>query len=109
MRLHHTLTAATGALLLTLALPTSAHATTGDFNYKTSTGQDAGLSDPASGICLNLPEATAENPANSPENLTASTATVFLEADCEGDTYTAMNPGKKLDANTQIRSVIFSS
>ncbi|MFD7084930.1 hypothetical protein [Streptomyces sp. NPDC059918] len=108
MRLHHSLTAAAGALLLALALPTSAHAAAGEFNYTTSTGQTAGIADPQSGICINLPEATAENPADSPQNFTDATATVFLDTDCEGDTYTAMNPGKKLDANTQLRSVIFS-
>ncbi|MGW1643090.1 hypothetical protein [Streptomyces lavendulae] len=106
MRLHQSLTAAAGALLLTLALPTSAHAAAGDFLYTASTGQTASLADPQSGICLNLPEATEENPANSPQNFTD--ATVFLETDCNGDTYTVMNPGKKLDTHTQLRSVIFS-
>ncbi|MFF3863315.1 hypothetical protein [Streptomyces sp. NPDC002209] len=108
MRSRHTLAAAAGALLLTLTLPTSAHAATGDFLYKTSTGQSAAIADPESNICINLPETTEEAPGNSPENFTTSTATVFLETDCNGDTYTAMNPGKRLDANTQIRSVIFS-
>ncbi|MFE3762496.1 hypothetical protein ACFXPI_12110 [Streptomyces sp. NPDC059104] len=106
MRSRHALTAATSALLL--ALPTSAHAATGDFNYKTSTGQSTGIADPDSSICINLPGTSEEAPGNSPENLTSSTATVFTETDCNGDTYTVMNPGKRLDANTQIRSVIFS-
>ncbi|MFD8019002.1 hypothetical protein ACFV6G_01040 [Streptomyces lavendulae] len=109
MRLHHSLTTAAGALLLALALPTSAHAATGDFQYKASDGQDAVLADPDSAICLNLPGTSQEAPGDSPQNFTNATATVFLETDCNGDTYTTLNPGQKADANTRIRSVIFSS
>ncbi|MCX4683597.1 hypothetical protein [Kitasatospora purpeofusca] len=108
MRLHRTLGTTVGALLLALAVPNSAHSTTGDFLYKTSTGEKAGISDQTSSVCINLPATTEEAPGNSPENYTVSTATVFLEADCEGDTYTAMEPGAKLGEDTKIRSVIFS-
>ncbi|GLX34266.1 hypothetical protein Sros01_03390 [Streptomyces roseochromogenus] len=108
MRLHHTLGASVGALLLALAVPTSAHATTGDFLYKTSTGQDAGLSDADSGICVNLAGTTTQEPGNSPQNFTTSTATVFLEQDCEGDTYATMKPGAKLGETVKVGSVIFS-
>ncbi len=108
MRRHRTLGTTVGALLLALAVPTSAHSTTGDFLYRTSTGQEAGLSDQSSRVCVNLPDTTEEAPGDSPQNLTTSTATVFLETDCNGDTYSAVDPGKKLGEDTKIRSVIFS-
>ncbi|MGW7056938.1 hypothetical protein ACWGHM_00150 [Streptomyces sp. NPDC054904] len=108
MRLHQTLGAIVGALLLALAVPTSAHATTGDFAYKTGTGQEATVSDAASGQCINLPGTTEEAPGHSPQNLTISTATVFLDTDCDGDTYSAIEPGKKLGEEVKVRSVIFS-
>ncbi|MFD8695472.1 hypothetical protein [Kitasatospora purpeofusca] len=110
MRLHRTLGAPVGALLVALAVAVSpsAHATTGDFFYKTSTGEKAGISDQTSGVCINLPATTEEAPGNSPENYTVSTATVFLETDCNGDTYTAMDPGKKLGEDVKVRSVVFS-
>ncbi|MGV9263797.1 hypothetical protein ACWDRR_03910 [Kitasatospora sp. NPDC003701] len=108
MRLHRTLGATAGALLLALALPSPVHATTGDFLYKTATGQEAGLPDAASGRCINLDGATEQDPAHSPRNFTTSTATVFLETDCDGDTYVAMDPGKELGEDTKIRSVVFS-
>lgn len=108
MRLHRTLGATVGALLLALAVPSTAHSTTGDFNYKTSTGESAGISDQASGECINLLGTTEEAPGNSPENYTVSTATVFLETDCNGDTYSELKPGAKLGEDVKIRSVIFS-
>ncbi|MFD4866231.1 hypothetical protein [Streptomyces sp. NPDC058412] len=109
MRLHQTLGATVGALLLALAVPTSAHATTGDFLYKTSTGQDAGLADPASGVCINLPNTTEEALGHSPQNNTVSTATAFAGTDCDEEgAYYAMDPGKKLGEEAKIRSVIFS-
>ncbi|MFD8027018.1 hypothetical protein ACFYZ9_37210 [Streptomyces sp. NPDC001691] len=108
MRLHQTLGAAVGALLLALAVPTSAHATTGDFLYKTSTGQEAGVADPASGRCIDLPGTSGDAPGHSPRNFTTSTATVFLEADCEGDTYYVMKPGTKLGDKLKLSSVVFS-
>ncbi|MFE9220952.1 hypothetical protein ACFYN3_32030 [Streptomyces lavendulae] len=108
LRLHRTLGATVGAPLLALAVPTSAHATTGDFLYKTSTGQNAGLSDANSGIRINLLGTTAQEPGHSPQNFTVSTATVFAEQDCEGDTCTAMNPGTKLGEEREVGSVIFS-
>lgn len=89
-------------------MPSSAHATTGDFLYKTSTGQDAGVSDQESGVCINLPGTTEEAPGNSPQNFTISTATVFLETDCNGDTYSELKPGAKLGEDVKVRSVIFA-
>ncbi|MFB7376371.1 hypothetical protein ACFC26_33120 [Kitasatospora purpeofusca] len=107
MRLHRTLGTTVGALLLALAVPTSAHSTTGDFLYRTSTGQDAGVSDQTSGVCINLPGTTEEAPGDSPQNFTTSTATVFLEAECAGDNHAALKPGAKLGEDFKVRSVIF--
>ncbi|WP_406179373.1 hypothetical protein [Streptomyces sp. NBC_01006] len=108
MRLHQTLGATAGALLLALAVPTSAHAATGDFLYKTSTGQEAGVADAESGVCINLPGTTTQEPGHSPQNFTTSTATVFPEPDCEGDAYVVMKPGTKLGETTKLSSVVFS-
>nr|BEK65083.1 hypothetical protein KPHV_23100 [Kitasatospora purpeofusca] len=108
MRLRNSLVAAAGALLITLAVPTSAHAATGDFLYKVGPGVPAGLADPRSRECINLFGATEDHPAFAPENFTTSTATVFLDFDCDGDTYYVMNPGKKLGNRLKLRSVIFS-
>ncbi|MFK0223698.1 hypothetical protein ACIQWN_36625 [Streptomyces vinaceus] len=47
-------------------------------------------------------------PAQSPWNRTDATATVFLDFNCDGDTYYVMTPGKKLGPLLKFRSVIFS-
>ncbi|MFJ3975951.1 hypothetical protein [Streptomyces sp. NPDC090021] len=108
MHLRNAAVAALGAFTLLLALPNSASAATGEFHYKTSTGTTQLLLDPASEECVNLPETTAETPGSAPQNLTASTATVFTEFDCDGDDYIVMNPGKKLGDNVKVRSVVFN-
>ncbi|MER5639778.1 hypothetical protein ABT095_22815 [Kitasatospora sp. NPDC002227] len=108
MRLRTSLAAFGGALLLTLSMPTSSYAATGDFLYKVAPGAEAVLADPQSGVCLNLDGATEADPAYAPQNFTNSTATVFLDSDCNGDTFYVMNPGKKLGDRLKLRSVIFS-
>ncbi|MDY0816598.1 hypothetical protein [Kitasatospora purpeofusca] len=108
MRLRNSLVAAAGALLITLAVPNSAHAATGDFLYKVGNGTPAGVADPESGTCINVPGASESHPAFAPHNLTTSTATVFVESDCDGDVFYVMNPGKKLGDRLKFRSVLFS-
>ncbi|MFB7619438.1 hypothetical protein [Kitasatospora sp. NPDC056181] len=108
MRLRNAVIAATSALALVLAVPTSANAAAGDFLYKIGPGVPAGIADPASGECVNLFGATEEHPAFAPENFTTSTATVFLDFDCNGDTFYVMNPGKKLGDRLKLRSVVLS-
>ncbi|MFD5083427.1 hypothetical protein ACFWOG_12410 [Kitasatospora sp. NPDC058406] len=108
MRLRTTAAAALGALALLVSVPTSAQAATGDFLYKVGPGVPAGLADPESRECINLFGATEDHPAFAPENFTTSTATVFLDFNCDGDTYYVMNPGKKLGNRLKLRSVIFS-
>ncbi|WP_406207516.1 hypothetical protein OH807_34960 [Kitasatospora sp. NBC_01560] len=108
MRLRNTLLAAASAIALVLAVPTSAGAATGDFLYKVGPGVPAGLADPDSRECINLFGATEADPAFAPENFTTSTATVFLDFNCDGDVYYVMNPGKKLGNRLKLRSVLFS-
>ncbi|WP_037909274.1 hypothetical protein [Actinacidiphila yeochonensis] len=100
--------AAASALALVLAVPVSANAATGDFYYKVGPGVPVGLPDPESGVCIDLPWTTEEAPGFAPENLTTSTATVYLDADCGGDVYYVMTPGKKLGDRLKTRSVVFS-
>ncbi|MFJ3220071.1 hypothetical protein ACIPLC_29655 [Kitasatospora sp. NPDC086801] len=108
MRLRNTALAVASAVALVLAVPTSANAATGDFLYRVGPGVPAGLADPESGQCINLFGATEKDPAFAPENFTTSTATVFLDFDCNGDVFYVMNPGKKLGDRLKLRSVVFS-
>ncbi|MFJ7243805.1 hypothetical protein ACIQWA_04080 [Kitasatospora sp. NPDC098652] len=108
MRLRNAVLAVASAAALVLAVPMSANAATGDFLYKVGPGVPAGLADPESGTCINLFGATENDPAYAPDNFTNSTATVFLDFDCNGDTYYVMNPGKRLGNRLKLRSVIFS-
>ncbi|MEU9074600.1 hypothetical protein ACFYUY_10020 [Kitasatospora sp. NPDC004745] len=110
MRLRNTVLALASAATLVLAVPTSATAATGDFLYRVGVppiGIPTGLADPESRVCIDLPD-IGNLPAFAPENFTTSTATVFLDAHCDGDTYYVMNPGKKLGDRLRLRSVIFS-
>ncbi|MFI2609358.1 hypothetical protein [Kitasatospora sp. NPDC018619] len=108
MRLRNAVLAAASAIALVLAVPFSANAAQGDFLYKVGPGVPAGLADPRSGECVDLPWTTQEVPGFAPENLTGSTATVFLDFGCEGDTFYVMNPGKRLGDRLKLRSVVFS-
>ncbi|WP_042378959.1 hypothetical protein [Streptacidiphilus melanogenes] len=108
MRLRQAAVTAVGVLAFTLSASSPASAATGDFLYKVGPGVPTGIANPDSGKCINLPFATEDAPGFAPENYTDATATVFLDADCEGDTYYVMNPGKKLGDRLKLRSVIFS-
>ncbi|MEU8463946.1 hypothetical protein [Streptomyces sp. NPDC029003] len=108
MRLHQTLGAATGALLMVLTLPTTAQAAQGEFLYRTSTHREAGIHNPESGTCINLPGTGENTPGHSPKNHTNATATLFLEADCSGDTYFVVEPGHSLNRRAKFRSIVFS-
>ncbi|MEV7021343.1 hypothetical protein [Kitasatospora sp. NPDC093558] len=109
MRLRNAVLASASALALVLAVPASANAATGDFLYKVGPlpGIPTGIFDPQSRVCIDLPD-TGFEPGYAPENFTTSTATVFLEAHCDGDVFYVMNPGKKLGDRLKLRSVIFS-
>ncbi|MCX5587819.1 hypothetical protein [Streptomyces erythrochromogenes] len=115
MRPRHAAVAAFGALTLLLAVPTSATAATGEFQY-TVTGLDGRplrviLEDPESEECITLPEVAdpgAASPAHSPRNRTTSTATVFTEPGCEGDHFTLRPVTGHGSERLKLRSVVFS-
>ncbi|MFH9821141.1 hypothetical protein [Streptomyces sp. NPDC017230] len=106
--------AAASALALLLAVSGSAAAATGQFRYSytTADGYEAVgfLNDPASGECINLPApgSAPGSASRAPRNLTDSTATVFLGADCSGDTYYTLRPGSGASDRLLVRSVVFS-
>ncbi|AXE24704.1 hypothetical protein C0216_15685 [Streptomyces globosus] len=114
MRLRSTLAAALGGLLLSVALPASpAAAANGDFTYSyvglNGLNLRGVLADPDSSVCINIPETVGSAlPALAPSNFTDSTATVFLDSDCDGDTFYVMAPGKRLGERLRLRSVVFS-
>ncbi|WP_369203101.1 hypothetical protein [Streptomyces sp. PU-14G] len=105
--------AAASALVLLVALPNSASAATGQFRYTYTTeeGYEAVgfLNHPDSGQCIDLPApGSAPGSASSaPKNHTDATATVFVDADCEG-AYYVLPPGKGASDRLQLRSVVFS-
>lgn len=106
--------AACSAFVLLLAAPGAASAATGQFRYTytTAEGYEAVgfLNNPASGECINLPApgATPGTASRAPQNRTDATATVFLDADCEGDTYYTLAPGAGASERLLLRSVVFS-
>ncbi|WP_369384160.1 hypothetical protein [Streptomyces sp. cg36] len=113
MRLRNALVASASALLLGLTFANPAQAASGDFLYTyIGTGGirvNGQLADPESGVCIDIPETVGNDfPALAPRNLTTSTATVFLDANCDGDVYYVMPPGKKLGDRLRFRSVLFS-
>ncbi|GAA3032591.1 hypothetical protein [Kitasatospora sp. NPDC006786] len=108
MRLRNAVLAAASAVALVLAVPFSANAAEGDFLYKVGPGVITGLADPQSRECIDLPWTTEDAPGFAPENLTRSTATVYLDFGCTGDVFYVMNPGKKLGDRLKLRSVVFS-
>ncbi|MFE4515352.1 hypothetical protein ACFRMQ_14315 [Kitasatospora sp. NPDC056783] len=107
MRLRNAVLAAASAIALVLAVPFSAHAAEGEFRSKYGFGSTSGLFNPPSGRCIDIPEATAEQPAFAPENITRSTATVYKDFDCNGESY-VLDPGKKASDRLKLRSVVFS-
>ncbi|RZU46079.1 hypothetical protein EV284_0734 [Streptomyces sp. BK022] len=106
--------AAVSAAVLLVAVPGSANAAGGQFRYSYTTvdGYEAVgfLNNPASGQCINLtpPAADPDSASRAPKNHTNATATVFLDADCEGDTYYVLPSGTGASDRLLVRSVIFS-
>lgn len=98
-----------------LAVPQSASAALGEFQY-TYVGSDGNthfriLLDPDSRECINLPEVSdpaTSQPAHSPRNPTASTATVFTDPDCDGDFFSLRPLTGRGSERLKFRSVVFS-
>ncbi|MGK5641191.1 hypothetical protein ACSNOK_23180 [Streptomyces sp. URMC 126] len=115
MRLRAALATAAGALALIVALPTTAAAAEGRFEY-TYTGLDgrpqvAALEDPPSGECLTLPEVAdpgSSSPAHSPRNRTDARAEVFTDPGCTGDSFTLRPHTGYGTERLKVRSVRFS-
>ncbi|MFI9295692.1 hypothetical protein [Streptomyces gardneri] len=114
MRLRHSVAAACGALALTAALATPAHAATGEFHYRfvglSGEPQTATLYDPPSRECVPIPEASdpgASSPAFAPHNDTGEYAIVFTGADCTGDSWTLRPHGRPATDRLTLRSVVF--
>ncbi|MCD9901070.1 hypothetical protein LUR56_15815 [Streptomyces sp. MT29] len=108
MRLRHSLAAAAGALLIIVSVPNSASAATGEFRYRGPLLGSHSLDNPSSQECINIPEATNLLPAQSPQNFTLSNATIFLDFDCDGDTFSTLSPGQTGGLLVKFRSVVFS-
>ncbi|MEU5536416.1 hypothetical protein [Streptomyces sp. NPDC020362] len=114
MRLRNAAVAAFGALALVLAVPSSASAAEGQFQYS-YTGLDgtpriAVLEDPVSRECITLPEVAdpgASSPAHSPRNRTDEYARVFTEPDCTGDSFTLRPHTGYGSERLKLRSVVF--
>ncbi|MFI6147989.1 hypothetical protein [Streptomyces sp. NPDC051109] len=116
MRLRNAAVAAFGAFTLLLAVPTSASAATGQFEYSV-VGLDGqplktSLENPVGEECITLPEVAdpnASEPAFSPRNRTDAVATVFTEPGCEGDYFTLRAHTGHGSARLKLRSVVFAS
>ncbi|WP_034089666.1 hypothetical protein [Streptacidiphilus albus] len=113
MRLRNSVAAAVGALVLVLALPTSAQAADGRFTYISHDGgwsQGRYLSDPPSGVCITLPgaEDPVGRPADSPRNDTDAWARVFTGTGCDGDYFDLRPSGGRASDRLKLRSVVFS-
>ncbi|MFH7599327.1 hypothetical protein WDV06_30150 [Streptomyces racemochromogenes] len=115
MRLRRASIAALGAFTLLLAVPQSASAAIGEFQY-TYIGLDGKphvrlLLDPLSRECITLPEAAdpdLSQPAHSPRNRTNTTATVFSDIECDGEFYALRPLVGRGNADMKFRSVVFS-
>ncbi|RST03822.1 hypothetical protein EF910_18790 [Streptomyces sp. WAC07149] len=115
MRFRRASIAAFGAFTLLLAVPSSASAAVGEFQYR-YTGTDGRshlgiLLDPDSGECHNLPHVDNPDttlPGDTPRNLTTSTATVFTDVDCEGEWFTLRPLVGRGSERLKLRSVVFS-
>ncbi|GGY97230.1 hypothetical protein CP967_21440 [Streptomyces nitrosporeus] len=114
MRLRSAVPAVLGAVLLLAAVPASASAATGQFRYDyvTVEGYEATgfLNSPPSGECVNLPGVGPDNPlpGHSPKNRTDAWATVFADADCEGDSFALRPHTGGASERLKVRSVVFS-
>ncbi|MGA4840059.1 hypothetical protein [Streptomyces sp. G45] len=116
MRFRTALAAAAGALILIVALPVSAVAAEGQFQY-TYSGLDgrpqvAVVDNPESGECVTLPEVADpadSSPAHSPRNRTDEYAVVFTGPGCTGDMFKLRPHTGYGSERLKLRSVVFFS
>ncbi|WP_328924255.1 hypothetical protein OG429_06115 [Streptomyces sp. NBC_00190] len=114
MRLRTAAVAAVSALTLLVAVPGSATAATGEFEYSyiglSGEPQRAFLFDPEGHECMVIPEAADPNssePAFSPRNRTDALARVFTNPDCTGDEFDLRPYTGRGSERLKLRSVIF--
>ncbi|MFF7588052.1 hypothetical protein ACFZCK_11285 [Kitasatospora purpeofusca] len=112
MRFRTCLAVALTGLTLAVSLPTSATAATGQFFYTYESGGktlEGFLRDPKGRVCINLDEvAEPATPAHSPRNRTNSIATVYTDADCDGESFPLKANGGSGGKDVKFRSVIFN-
>lgn len=112
MRLRATaLATCTLTFLLAAAGTASAGSTTGDFHYRhldaNGVEQQEKWTNPVQGVCFDVPDVTADRPAYSPINETASKTYVYADTDCTGMDYVLAKNGGKGTKDTKFRSVYF--
>ncbi|MCX4524432.1 MULTISPECIES: hypothetical protein [unclassified Streptomyces] len=115
MRLRTAAVAAAGALTLLIAVPGSASAATGEFEYS-YVGLDGqprqeSLFDPEGRECIVIPEVAdpgSSEPAFSPRNRTDAFARVFTNPDCTGDEFDLRPYSGRGSERLKLRSVRFS-
>ncbi|MFJ3439437.1 hypothetical protein ACIPMU_38720 [Streptomyces cyaneofuscatus] len=114
MRLRSALAAVLGAGLLIVTTAASASAAAGQFRYDyvTVEGYEASgfLNSPPNGQCLNLPGVGEDNPqpGHAPKNRTDAWATVFTDANCEGNSFTLRPHTGSASERLKLRSVVFN-
>ncbi|OAQ35826.1 hypothetical protein K457DRAFT_13054 [Linnemannia elongata AG-77] len=89
------------------ACTTLATAATGVFSYRYDLSESGNMENPASGTCINVPEASDDTPADSPKDDTDRGVTLFLDFDCEGETKYDLRAHKSLSSRLKFRSVKF--
>ncbi|MFJ3976516.1 hypothetical protein [Streptomyces sp. NPDC090021] len=112
MRLRTALASSTAALALVLSAASPSSAAIGEFQYTTVDLNNIQvrqrLIDPVDEECINL-DSTANLPALLGRNFTNKQATVFRDADCEGDVWWVVNPGgARTPVPARFRSVVFN-
>ncbi|MER7468070.1 hypothetical protein [Streptomyces sp. NPDC097981] len=114
MRLRTAVLAAASALTLLVAVPGSAGAAAGEFEYSFAgldgATQRARILDPESDECISLPEVAdpaASEPAFSPRNRTDAVARVFTNPDCTGDAFDLRPFTGRGSERLKLRSVLF--
>ncbi|MFI9065583.1 hypothetical protein ACIGQE_27550 [Streptomyces sp. NPDC053429] len=111
MRLRHAFGAAFGALVLTMTIPTAAHAALGriDYHYGPPGARTTSLlQDPKSNKCVDIPEIVGHPLQNAfnPNNRTDEDVLLYLEADCQGPS-TTLKAGNSAGPLRLFKSVVF--
>ncbi|MFF1797763.1 hypothetical protein ACFVXQ_26695 [Kitasatospora sp. NPDC058263] len=100
-------------MALIVTIPTSAHATPGNFFYKYGDPAKPGLGtieEPPTNRCINIPEVKGKDfTAFAPDNATPEAYTIVYELEDCGGTQTKVPASTKLGPDVQFRSVEFET